>query len=246
MTPEHTALLVGGGLLAGIVNTMAGAGSLLTVPLLDFVGLPGQLANGSNRVGVLAQSTSAALRFHRKGVPGAPDALPLVLPTVTGAALGAILISQLGNADFKRLFGVLMLALVVPTVWSGSLHAFRSPRRVGGRWRGVLFFGIGVFGGAVQAGVGLALLAGLSASGHDLVRANSVKVVLNAALVLTVLPIFLYHGFVAWPEALVLAAGYAAGGRLGANLSVRGGERLVRPVIGVMVVALALRMLGWM
>ncbi len=247
MSPEHAALLLGGGLIAGVLNTMAGAGSLFTVPLLDFAGLPGQLANGSNRVGVLAQSVSAAWRFRREGIPGLREARPLLIPTVAGAVLGAIAVSQLDDLQFKRLFGVLMLVLALPVAW-GQRRARNTTLTAGaleGPVRSGVFFGIGMFGGAVQAGVGLALLAGLRAVGYDLVQANSVKVVLNAALVLCALPVFISYGYVAWPHALALATGYAVGGRIGVGLTVRGGERLLRPVVAVMVLALATRMLGW-
>ena len=72
-------LLVGGGLLAGSVNTMAGGGSLLTVPLLVLVGLPGDVANGSNRVGILASSLSASATFRRLGASGVSRALPIAI-----------------------------------------------------------------------------------------------------------------------------------------------------------------------
>jgi uncharacterized membrane protein YfcA len=84
----------------------------------------------------------------------------------------------------------------------------------------------------------------LSYVGYDLVRANSMKVVLNAALTAVALPVFIAQGQVAWAPGLVLAAGFALGGELGARLAVRGGERLIRPVLAVAVIALAGRMMG--
>lgn len=243
---EHIALLLGGGLLAGVVNTIAGGGSLLTVPLLHLVGLPGQIANGSNRIGVLAQSASAALRFRREGVPGLRDALPLLLPVAFGAAVGAWLITRLDDRVFERLFGGLMLVLVIPTVWGARSRRAGSTQRAG--WpralQGAVFLAIGLYGGAFQAGVGIPLVAALSGSGYNLVRANSIKVVINFALVVTALPVFLWRGMVAWDAAIALATGYAAGGALGARLAVAGGERWLRPAILVAVLALAGNMLG--
>jgi uncharacterized membrane protein YfcA len=245
---ENVALLLGGGLAAGVMNTVAGGGSLLTVPLLHLVGLPGQLANGSNRVGVLAQSASAALRFHREGVSGLRDAMPLVLPVGAGALLGAWLITFLGDREFERLFGLLMLVLVVPTILGARRRGAPADRSVRAPWRGsvrsAVFLAIGVYGGAVQAGVGIPLVAALSASGYDLVRANSVKVVINLCLVSMALPVFLWRDLIAWPAALVLAAGYATGGSLGARLAVAGGERWLRPALFLAVFGLAGHMLG--
>ncbi len=240
-------LLLSGGIAAGVVNTVAGGGSLLTVPLLHLVGLPGQLANGSNRIGVLAQSASAALRFHREGVSGLRDAAALVAPVAAGALVGAWAITQLDDRAFERLFGGLMLVLVVPTVLGVRRPATR-PRDAASVWsrsvQRAVFFAIGLYGGALQAGVGLPLVAALAASGYDLVRANSVKVVINLALVSMALPVFLWRGFVDWSAALVLAVGYAAGGSLGARLALAGGERWLRPAIVLAVLGLAGHMLG--
>jgi uncharacterized membrane protein YfcA len=108
-----------------------------------------------------------------------------------------------------------------------------------------MFFLVGLYGGAFQAGVGLLLVAALSRSGFDLVNANAVKVVITVALALSALPVFILNGQVAWGPALVLAAGFAAGGFVGARLTVKGGERLLRPVLLLAVVALSGRLVGW-
>jgi len=110
--------------------------------------------------------------------------------------------------------------------------------------RTLLFFAIGAFGGAFQAGVGILLLYALAASGTGLVQGNAVKVVLNFCFSLLVLPIFASAQQVALPEALALGAGFAGGGLVGPRIAVRGGERVIRPVLACAVVALAGRMLG--
>ena len=91
------ALLVGGGLVAGVVNTLAGGGSLLTVPLLVMLGLPGTLANGTNRVGVLVQNLTSAWQFRAEGVSGFRDALPVLGPVLLGSVVGAYGVAQLGD-----------------------------------------------------------------------------------------------------------------------------------------------------
>ncbi len=243
LSEAEAILLVFAGLAAGVANTLAGGGSLLTVPLLVILGLPGTLANGTNRIGVLLQSGVAAWRFRSEGVSGFGHALPVLLPVAAGSVLGALLVSRLADATFERLFGVVMLALLVPTLR-------RRPGQPGaGRaWpRGVataVYFGVGLYGGAFQAGVGLVLLFALSHAGLDLVRANAVKVVVVAALTAVAVPVFVLEDQVAWLPAALVAAGFATGGAVGARLAVRGGERLIRPVLVVAVLALAGRMLG--
>jgi uncharacterized protein len=241
--PTEALLLIGTGVFAGIFNTLAGGGSMISVPLLVLIGLPGGVANGTNRIGIFAQNAAAAWRFRAQGVSGFRAALPVLVPVALGSAVGALAISQVADDTFEMLFGIVMIALLVPILWRPSARATGEPR-----WSStmafVIFLGIGLYGGAFQAGVGLALVLALAADGFDLVRANSVKVVVNAALSAVAIPVFLTQGQIAWWPALLLACGYAAGGELGARLAVRGGERLIRPVLGVAVVALAAKMLG--
>ena len=244
ITPGDAALLLGGGLLAGVVNTLAGGGSLLTVPLLVLVGLPGNLANGTNRVCVLLQNLAAIWSFRRAGVSGIGEAAPVLVPVMAGSLLGAFAISRADDATFQRVFGVVMLLLLWPTL-RGVLPRRGAPVRPWPRLvSSAVFLAIGLYGGAIQAGVGLLLVLALSQAGSDLVRASSVKVVVVGCLTATALPVFLASGQVAWLPAALLATGHSLGGALGARLTVRGGERLIRPALAAAVLALAGRMLG--
>lgn len=241
-------LLVAGGLVAGVVNTLAGGGSLLTVPLLVLLGLPGGVANGTNRVGVLLQCLAAVWGFRREGVFEPRRVAKAALPVVLGALVGAFGIAQLADATFERVFGLLMLVLLVPTL---RQVAGRGPHREGQAAQGwspavsaLVFFGVGLYAGAFQAGVGLPLLFALLHAGHDVVRANAIKVAVIAVSTVAAVPVFAAQGMIDWGPAALLAVGFTAGGRLGARLAVRGGERVVRPMLAVAVLVLAARMLG--
>lgn len=246
MEPLHIVLLVGVGVVAGVINTLAGGGSLLSVPLLVFVGLPGDLANGTNRIGVLVQCATATWRFRAEGVSGLSRAVPVLVPVCLGSLVGAVGISQLQPTQFERLFGVVMLLLLYPTLRGGltAPSADAAPRTWPPLLRFAVFFVIGLYGGAFQAGVGLLLIVALDHSGIDLVLANSIKVVVVLVLTLVAVPVFILQGQVVWGPALALTAGFAVGGATGARLAVRGGERLIRPVLAVAVIALAGRMLS--
>jgi uncharacterized membrane protein YfcA len=255
VTPADAVLLVCGGLAAGIVNTLAGGGSLLTVPLLVLIGLPGTLANGTNRIGVLLQNAVAAWRFRREGVWDVASAKWEIAAVAVGAVTGAAVISQVSDSLFERMFGIAMLALLVPTLRKPRPRNEAGPQDEAGlrdepaaerpaALRLALFFGIGLYGGAFQAGVGILLVLALSYAGYDLVRANALKVTINFCFTLVAVPVFIAARQVVWAPALVLAAGFAAGGEIGARLAVRGGERLIRPVLGVAIVTLAGRLLG--
>ena len=124
-----------------------------------------------------------------------------------------------------------MLRSVEGRVWSGPFTV-------------LVFLAVGLYGGAFQAGIGLLLMVALSKSGMDLVVANSVKVVVIMVVTVTALPLFIVGGRVDWGPAMVLAAGFAVGGALGARLTVTRGASLIRPVMVAAVLALACRLLG--
>lgn len=236
-------LLVAGGVAAGVVNTLAGAGSLITVPLLVLVGLPGGVANGTNRIGVLLHNLTAAWRFRAEGVPGIRHSGPMLLPVCLGSFTGAYAIAWVPDALFEKVFGVLMVLLLPPL-----LHSAAGPTRKPKQWSTpvtfAFFFLVGLYGGAFQAGVGIAILYGLSFAGYDLLRGNSIKVVINAALTVVAATVFVLNGHVAWGPGLILAAGFIIGGIVGVRVAVYGGERVIRPVLVAAVLALAGRMLG--
>ena len=206
MTVWEAILLLGGGLVAGVINTMAGGGSALTVPLLVLAGVPGNQANGSNRVGVLAASGAAV--------------------AVIGSLIGSFGISQLADETFETIFGYLLIPIIVLTIFKPKPNSDAEPWSV--PVTAIMFFAIGLYGGAFQAGVGLVMLAALTRAGFDLVTANSVKVLVNLIVTMIALPVFVLQGNVVWAPALVLAAGFLGGGWLGAKLAVQGGERMVR------------------
>jgi uncharacterized membrane protein YfcA len=231
-----------GGLLAGAINAIAGGASLLTVPLLLFTGVPGNAANGTNRLGVITSSATAGIEFWRRGVHDFRKVGTLLAPVITGSLIGALLISQLEPEQFERAFGFIMVPILILSL--------RKPRaladgKVWPRWLNLLvFFGIGIYGGAFQAGIGLLMIVALARSGLDLVTANSVKVLVNLSVSLVALPVFIAQGFFELVPAVILGVGFAAGGTLGAAVSVKGGEKVIRPIMIVSVLAFSGRLLG--
>jgi hypothetical protein len=234
-----------GGLVAGIVNTLAGGGSLLTVPLLVFMGLPATTANGTNRIGVLSQNIVSTLRFRKEGFDGIRGAVPILIPIMLGSAVGAMIASRMSAEIFRQVFGIAMIGLLYPMLRSARPRNGTESLEPRSRFANALiFFGVGLYGGAIQAGVGIFLIATLARSGLDLVRVNSIKVVVIGALTLVAVPVFIAHDQVDWTLASALVVGFALGGELGARAAVVGGERLIKPVLVVSVLAMAGRMLG--
>jgi len=237
--------LAAAGLVAGVINTLAGGGTLLTVPTLVYFGLPATVANGTNRVGVLLQNYFATRSFRREGFDALAEAMPIVLPAVVGSIVGATVASRMSADLYERVFGVAMIVVLVPILRGQRAKPADAPAPARSRLvNTAIFFAIGFYGGSIQAGVGIFVIAALARTGLDLVRANAVKVILVGALTLVALPVFILHGQIDWPFALAMASGFALGGELGARAAARGGERLIKPVLVVSVLAMAGRMLG--
>ena len=242
MALSEVLLLAFGGLAAGVINTMAGGGSTITVPLLVFAGVPGTYANGSNRVGILPACLAAVLSFRRLGVSGFRDARIIFLPVLFGSLAGSLLINKLGDDQFERLFAFLVIPIVILTLMPPTPKESKSSW---GRSTMILiFFVVGVYGGAIQAGVGLVIVLALSRSGFDLVTANSIKVMINAFVTVVALPVFIFSGKISWGHALVLAAGLTLGGWIGAKWTVEGGERVVRWVMVIAALGLSGKLVG--
>jgi uncharacterized membrane protein YfcA len=238
-------LLFLAGVVAGILNVVGGGGSLLTLPLLLFLGLPAAVANGTNRIGILVQNASAVWGFHRRGILDWRWLGWLALPATVGAALGSWAALDIGEVAFRRILAGIMIAVAVWTLWDPLKKMQLDGKALSGRRRGLLtvaFFGVGFYGGFIQAGVGFLFLALIPLAGLDLVKGNAVKVLTVLAFTPLSLAIFAWNGKVDWALGLALAAGYFLGGLLGVRLTVFLGHRWLKVAVTAMVVLFALKL----
>jgi len=228
-----------------MINTLAGGGSFLVVPLLVMLGLPATVANATSRVGVFAQSVSAVAGFRQEGLRDLSVALRILPAMLLASWLGAKLASSLDDAVFGRVFGAIMLLAMPLILWNPRPRtdgATRPPVRAS--LQQLIYFAIGLYSGAIQAGVGIPLTLALVGMGRlDLVRASAAKVALNTATTAVAVAQFAWAEKIVWAQGLILAVGMALGGYVGSRLGARAGERLLRPALTVCVVALAIRML---
>jgi uncharacterized membrane protein YfcA len=240
--------IIAAGFVAGFINTLAGSGSLITLPLLIFAGLPANIANGTNRVAILLQNLVGVNSFRQSGMLDLGGALKLGLPAILGSVVGAQIAVSLNESLMRRAIGVVMVVMLFvillrPRRWlKGELHSLDG-------WptlpQLVLFFGIGMYGGFIQAGVGIFLLAGLVlAIGYDLVRANAVKVGIVLIFTISALIVFLRNGQVSWAVGLILAIGNMLGAWVAARVAVERGAVWVRRLLIVVVIVSAANLLG--
>jgi uncharacterized membrane protein YfcA len=242
-------LLFGAGLLAGTLNAIAGGGSLLTLPLLIFVGLPATVANATNRIAIFIGSIGATQSFGRRGlIPRAWVVLALP-PSLLGVVLGTWGAVRVGDVAFERILAFVLVAAAAWMVWhpfDPSAGHETEPPEGAKRWllAGV-FFLLGAYSGFIQAGVGFLFLALMSSQGLDLVRGNAFKAVLVLAFTATAILFFFfaYSGLLDWGAGLNLAAGQFFGAKLGVHLQVLKGQAWVRSVLTVAIVLFAVRLL---
>jgi hypothetical protein len=238
------ALLLVSGLIAGFVNTLAGGGSLLTIPALIFCGLPSNMANATNRVAVLMQSVAGSASFYRERQLNLREAAGLGVPSLLGSLAGALVASRIPAAIFDPILGLLLIAIgatlfVKPRRREGDAPAAPAPRVA----VFVTFAAIGFYGGFIQAGVGFFLIAAITWSfGHNLVRTNALKMAAALMYQVVSLAVFTGAGQIMWLPGLVLAAGNVAGALLGVRFAIRRGAAAVRWVIVAAVVASALKL----
>lgn len=245
MTPPlQTALLFGTGTIAGLINVLAGGGSMLSVPVLIFLGVDPITANGTNRVAIAVQNATAVYGFRRRQLSDFPMSIGLALSALPGSILGAYVASHMHSTAFQRVLAV-VLVLSVVALLTPAPTAPESERL--STWRRVLvypvMFGIGFYGGFIQIGVGFIFMAGLQRLLRlSLVRVNVHKVFIVFVYTLPALAIFVWRGQVDWLLGLSLAAGTAAGAWIATHLAIRGGERWIRAIVAVAVVVMAVKL----
>lgn len=233
-------IVVIAGVAAGFINTMAGGGSLLTLPALMLLGLPADVANGTNRLAVVTQSASGVVGFHRAGKLETGAVLPVVVPTVLGAGVGAAgaAVAPVHLLE-PVLLGTMVLMAAVMVVRPRLVMAAPDEPRPPNRFAGPAgLFLAGMYGGFVQAGVGFVLLAVLGGVlRFDAVRANALKLVCTLVFGTVALGIFVAAGDVEWAPAAVLAVATVVGSQLGVRFAVKVDPNVLRWILLVAVTA---------
>lgn len=235
-------LLLGTGLIAGVINTLAGGGSNLTIPALMVMGMPADVANATNRVGVFFQTLTATLGFKRAGKLDNSDAVDVIVPTLAGSVVGALLAALLPLWLLKPLLlgAMLTVALVIllrPSVLTPEPGepSFKVADKPQSFW---LLLLAGVYGGFIQAGVGFILILAIAGSlRFDMVRTNALKVAATLAFTSLSLIVFIAFDLVEWRPGLVLAAGTIVGAWLAVKLALRLPNSAIRWFLFVMTLA---------
>ncbi len=240
--------LIGTGFAAGFINTSAGGGSMLTLPLLMFLGLPANVANGTNRIAILLQNVIGVNTFRKKKVLDLTTDYRLAVPAVAGAIAGSLIAVEIDETALRKIIaglmvGMLLLVVLKPNVWIKEHAGAANPKPT--IWQYIIFLFIGFYGGFIQMGVGFFLLAGLVlGGGYNLVKANAVKVFIILLYTVFSLAIFIYNKQADILAGLVLAAGNMLGAWVGASFLVKKGAKYVRYILIAALLIVILNLFG--
>ena len=234
-------LLITAGIAAGFINTLAGGGAMFTVPALMLLGMPADMANGTNRLAVVVQSLTAVRSFRKHGKLDSPALIRLLIPTLAGSLIGAVAISYLPVNHVKNILLGTMLTLAIIMAFCPDLMEVPQGTRpyslkekpIGNFW----MFLTGLYGGAIQGGVGFVLLAVLvGVLRYDLLKGNAMKMACVSAFGALSLVVFIVRGQVLWIPGTILAAATIIGVQFSIRFALKVNQKILKQILLGMVI----------
>ena len=247
MGTNEIVLLLLSGVLVGIINTLGGGGSVITMSLFMAMGMPINVANGTNRIAVLLQNLSATIAFLRKGMLHLKSGLLLSIPAIFGNILGAMVAAEVSDAVFKVCLSVVLVIILIYLVLGKD-----NEQVAGGHglrikwWHYIWFFIIGFYGGYIYIGLGFLILAiTIWTMNLDIVTANVIKGFVIFLSTPFALAVFIYNGQVLWAEGLLHAAGNIVGALMASHWAMSWGVKFVRWFTLAIIVVFFIDLMGW-
>ena len=244
--PWEYPLLIVVGLIVGFINTMAGGGSLLTLPILIFLGLPSSVANGTNRIAIMMTAFSANMGFKSKGISTFPFSAYTGSCALVGSIIGAHIAIDLNDEAFNKILSIIMIIVILIIVFKPKIISDKLSVRLTGkhlRISCVVFFFVGVYGGFVNAGIGFVIMLFLHFYNRmNLVRVNATKVVIVLVYTLGAFLTFVFNDLVDYSYGFCLAIGTIIGGWNASRFAVKKGEKVIKIflVISVFIISFKL------
>ena len=234
------------GIATGFLNTMAGGGSMLSVPIMIFLGVPGTVANGTNRIAILPQNIAAVWAFYRKGFSNFKLSLSLAACTIPGCLVGAWLAAKIPNDNFNTVLAIIMIiVLIVMALPQGqTLDKTQEPsknRLVAGH---LCMVAIGFWGGFIHIGVGFLLMPVLNRVMQlDLITTNAHKVFIVLCYTVVALAVFASQLELIWQYGIALGIGTWTGAWIAANMQVKKGIGPIKITLNIVIVAFIIKLL---
>jgi len=244
---EITVLIVSG-VLVGFINTLAGGGSIISLSILMFLGLPANIANGTNRIAILGQTLTGVASFKQQKVLDFRKGIILAIPAIIGSLVGAWIAVDINEKVFEIAVAVIMIFMLFFILYKPNKLLYGRKELIEkktGFYQILIFFLIGVYGGFIHVGVGYFLLAGIViGAGYDLVKANAIKVLIVLLYTPFTLIIFILDKQINWKYGLILTIGTFIGAFVASRLAVSKGVNFVRWVIVIVILLTSAQLFG--
>ncbi|MGB0896297.1 MAG: sulfite exporter TauE/SafE family protein [Flavobacteriaceae bacterium] len=242
---EYLVLIIVG-FIAGFVNTIAGGGTLLSMPMLIFMGLPPSVANGTNRVAILIQTAIGVKGFHSKGVSTFPFSVYLGVSALFGSLIGAQIAADIKGDTFNKILAAIMVIVVVLMFIKPKASLSEFSERLTGKYLYisiVIFFFLGIYGGFINAGIGFMMLLVLPYINRlSLVKSNATKVAVVCLYTVGAVVMFALNDKINWKYGLILAIGNASGAWISSRWSVDKGDKMVKRFVMLMITILSIKL----
>lgn len=240
-------ILVIVGFLAGIINTLAGGGSLITLPFLIFLGLPPSVANGTNRIAILFQTGTAISGFQSKGISTFPFSIYVGCSAFLGSIIGAQIAIDIKGELFNKILSIIMIVVVCLIVFQKKR---KTPKEITEKttgkhlWISILtFFFVGIYGGFINAGIGFIILLLLpTINKFSLVKSNATKVTVVFIYTIAAVVLFAINDKIHWKYGLTLAIGTSIGAWFASRYSVKKGDGFIKYFLLVVVSGMAIKL----
>ncbi len=233
------------GLLSGAINTIAGGGSLITLPILIFMGLPPTIANGTNRVQLIFQNISAVYGFKTKGISYFKFSSWLSLSSIIGAILGATIAVNFPEELFKKLLSIIMILVMFSFfIKEKKNKTLQKENTIKNKILSFfLFFLVGIYGGFIHAGVGFFMILILSKVNElKISHSNSIKVFVALIFSISAFLIFLFDDKVNWIYGINLGIGSALGGWVASRWSYNKSDLTMKIILSIIIVVMSINL----
>lgn len=238
-------ILVGVAFFAGLISSIAGSGGILTLPALLWVGLPPLNALATNKVQSSLGTLSSAWNFFNKGHLDIKPLYSSIVMAVLGSVAGTLLVQSLDTSTLTQLIPFLLLAIALYFLFSPKVSDADHPQKISQRWFAcTAALGMGFYGGFFGPGMGSIMpFLFVWLLGHNLVKATAETKLMILAVNGTSALIFVFSGYVIWPLAIAMSVAQIIGARLGSNLVIKRGASFVQPVITLITLLMAVKLL---
>lgn len=231
------------GAIVSLINSIAGGGSSLSLPIMIFLGMPATVANGTNRIGLIIGNISSVANLAKHGYLNKKIFFQLLIPTIVGSLVGACFLVQIGDKAFQAILAIVICLVVVMSNLRKDILGKppeTPPQKL--TLKGALgFAAVAVYGCIVQVGVGFVQIFSLTRyTGLDAIHVNALKNCLTTVFLIISTTFLAIAGKVNWPIAIVMAAGAWLGGYLGSSLQRKKGNKFIERTISVCSISMAL------